>query len=419
MNRKGIKVNTRDYFIDSYLNPKGTDTETSPRDWHSPGSGGERITGIKRILRPAAWFFYLVVVCEILFMISPFALYFYSVYGPTLNFFNRSSITAWLTQFFLPHISRTTSPMLNSIHWLSGLLILTGIVLFLAGAIPIYWAKFRHKGAVTGGLYVIIPHPQYVGLGVLGSGTLLLWSRFIVLITYITMLFLYDILARWEEEQCLARFGESYRDYRARTGMYLPQSLSKRIPWILPASGGKRVLANFVIYAAVLVSTVIIAFGLRDYSLSKISVFYTNDATVLSPAPLTDQELRAAYNVAVADTRVREALRMARQKKLIVYVVPQDWYLVDLPMETVRNVPGYGHYEPMNFDRQHYKLLFARVRTYNAGVAGRDIIKDAYGRDPIVLVKVDTISARVTGIEIPPPHVYCGRHSYPYVLKRS
>jgi hypothetical protein len=33
-------------------------------------------------------------------MISPFALYFYSVYGPVLGFFNQWAGTAWLTQFF-------------------------------------------------------------------------------------------------------------------------------------------------------------------------------------------------------------------------------------------------------------------------------------------------------------------------------
>jgi protein-S-isoprenylcysteine O-methyltransferase Ste14 len=140
---------------------------------------------MKKILTPATWFFYLVVVCAILFMISPFALHFYSAYGPTLNFLHRSPSTVWLSKFFLPHFSQTTSLLLNALPKLAGLLVLVGLVIFLAGAIPVYWAKLRGRGAVTGGLYVFIRHPQYVGLSILGLGTLLIWPRFLVLITYI------------------------------------------------------------------------------------------------------------------------------------------------------------------------------------------------------------------------------------------
>ena len=45
-------------------------------------------------LRPAVFGFYFVVVLEFLFMISPFALHFYSAYGPTLNFLHGSAATA-------------------------------------------------------------------------------------------------------------------------------------------------------------------------------------------------------------------------------------------------------------------------------------------------------------------------------------
>jgi hypothetical protein len=130
-------------------------------------------------------------------MISPFALYFYTVYGPVLRFFDKWAGTAWLTQFFLPHISETRSPFLNILHGLAWPLILIGTGLFLGGAVPLYWAKFRRQGAVTTGLYAFIRHPQYVGLAVVGLGTLLFWPRFFVLIIYLTMLFLYGLLARW------------------------------------------------------------------------------------------------------------------------------------------------------------------------------------------------------------------------------
>ena len=361
---------------------------------------------INRILRPATWVFYLVIVCEILFMISPFALYFYSAYGPTLNFLHHSPYAAWLTQFFLPHFSETSSPLLNALPKLGGFLIVIGVLMFFAGAIPIYWAKIRGRGAVTGGLYKFIRHPQYVGLAIVGLGTVLVWPRFLVLITYVTMLFLYDLLARLEEERCLTKFGETYRAYQTRTGMYLPRALSTSIPRILPPSGPKRVLATIGIYIVVISATVTFAFSLRDDSLRKISSFYTDDIAVLSPATLTDEELRAAFNIAMAEDEVQNKLRTDGAAKLIVYVVPQEWYIPDLPIESEYK-PG-GHHVPQDFDRRYYKLLFTKPRTHTPEATARNIVKSAYGRDPIVLVKVDILSSKLIGIETPPSHVYWG-----------
>jgi protein-S-isoprenylcysteine O-methyltransferase Ste14 len=364
------------------------------------------MSSLKSILKPTVWLFYLVIVFEILFMISPFALHFYTAYGPVLNVLHRWPATAWLTQFFLPHISQTSNPLLNALPALAGLLIVAGLGLFLAGAIPIYWAKFRRRGVVTGGVYRLIRHPQYVGLAVMGLGTVLIWPRFLVLITYVTMLFLYAALARWEEERCLARFGESYRIYQERIGRFLPQVLSKRFPKILPAAGGKRVFAAIGLYIVLLTASIGLGFALRDYALSTLSTFYMQDVAVLSPALLTAQELRAAYDTAIADARVQEALGAAGPGQLIIYVVPLNWHLPDLPIGTHPR-PG-GHYTPADFDRRYYKLLFTRARTYAAQATGRDIVKTAYGRDPIVLAQVDITAAEVTRIDTPPPHVIWG-----------
>ena len=80
----------------------------------------------RRLLTPAIWVFYVAIVLEILFMISPFALYFYSIYGPTLNVLHLSPWTSWLTGFFLPHFSYTTSPVLGYVKAVAGILILSG-----------------------------------------------------------------------------------------------------------------------------------------------------------------------------------------------------------------------------------------------------------------------------------------------------
>lgn len=233
---------------------------------------------MRRLLKPSVWVFYLVFVLEILFMISPVALYFYGVYGPVLNVFHRWAATAWLTQFFLPHFSETRSMALNAIPGLAGPLMLLGVVLFLAGAIPVYWSKLWGGRAVTTGLYAWIRHPQYVGLAILGLGILLLWPRFLVLVSYVTMLFLYGLLARWEETQCLARFGESYRAYQSRTGMFLPRGWLPRMPSFLPSAGPGRTVATFATFALAVAGSVLLGFGVRDYALSQVAALYTRAA---------------------------------------------------------------------------------------------------------------------------------------------
>jgi protein-S-isoprenylcysteine O-methyltransferase Ste14 len=68
------------------------------------------------------------------------------------------------------------------------LLIVSGLTMFFAGAIPVYWSKFRSGRAVTGGLYSFIRHPQYVGLAITGAGAAPVWPRFLVLVTLVLMI---------------------------------------------------------------------------------------------------------------------------------------------------------------------------------------------------------------------------------------
>jgi class 3 adenylate cyclase/protein-S-isoprenylcysteine O-methyltransferase Ste14 len=194
-------------------------SEELAADKAMPGAGELTALGfsgrpdIAVLVIPAVWVFYAAIVFEVLFMSLPFALYYYSAYGPSLNLLHESAWTAWLTGFFLPHFSDTSSPVLNRLWGLSWALMLLGAVLFFVGFLQIYWAKIWRRELVTGGLYAVAQHPQYLGLAIVGLGTLLDWPRFLTLIMYITMLFLYGFLARWEEERCLQKFGESYRAY--------------------------------------------------------------------------------------------------------------------------------------------------------------------------------------------------------------
>jgi class 3 adenylate cyclase/protein-S-isoprenylcysteine O-methyltransferase Ste14 len=354
---------------------------------------------------PAAWVLYVAIVLEILFMISPFGLYYYSAYGPSLNLFHHFAATSWLTAFFLPHFSETTIPLLNAVPAIGFWLIAAGLTLFVAGFAQIYAAKMRGRAVVTGGLYALTRHPQYIALAILGFGTLLVWPRFLVLVMYVTMLFLYALLGRWEEAQCLAQHGEHYRSYQRRTGPLA--GLGNWLPALLPRTGGARLVAGVGLYALAIVATVAVALRMQDWSLRHVSALYYDHTAALSPALLGEEEMKAAVVTATSSPEVHAQIDAgSRGAPLLVHVVPTEWELPDLPISPPDQLHG-GHHTP-EFDRRSYKVLFSRARTHRPGDRGADIVKHAYGLDPIVVVKVDTGTREITGVEVPPRAVQWG-----------
>jgi protein-S-isoprenylcysteine O-methyltransferase Ste14 len=341
-------------------------------------------------------------------MISPFALYFYSSYGDVLNFLHRWPATAWLTGFFLPHVSMTTSPLLEALKPLGFRLAGAGLLLFLVGVVQIYGAKLFLGREVSGGLYRISRHPQYVALAILGLGVLLIWPRFLVLLTFVTMLFLYVLLARREEQICLDRYGDGYGRYMERVGVIGPAWLTA---WVPAPSPALRTPA-FVLGVYVLALLVAVGAGrsLRDYSLDHIASTYVGNTAVLSPALLKEAELRQVYDLVRSDEEVRARLE-AGAGPWIAYVVPETWYLPDLPLDSWEETPAEhrsGHTAPADFDPGRYKVLFATARTHSPDSRGRDILTSAYGREPVLRVHVDTCRGEVTAMEAPPASVVWG-----------
>ena len=194
--------------------------------------------------------FYLLTAFELVYMASPFAIYFYSVYGPGLNFISENQVLAWLSSFFMPHIVVETSSVLLNLHNVIGaVLAAAGFLTFCVGAGQVYYHKLARKGAVTGGIYNFIRHPQYVSLSICSFGLLLLWPRYIVLLTFVAMLFAYYFLAKAEESECEEKFGQSYIDYKNKTNMFLPFKvpLADKLPG-LPKARLKRYPAILGLY---------------------------------------------------------------------------------------------------------------------------------------------------------------------------
>lgn len=363
-------------------------------------------TRTRNILSPALSVAYAVIVLEFLFMISPLALHFYSSYAPVLNALRSSRLTAWSTRFFLPHFSITGSPVLDSLKSVAFPLVAVGLVLFVASAVPVYVSKLRRSGVVTGGLYRWIRHPQYVAFAVVGLGTTMIWPRGLVLLGFVSMLFAYGWLARDEERRCEARFGDEYRRYLATTGRFVPRVWATMIPRMPDRLRPTSAVAWVTSWVLALAVAAVLAGAARSWSLSHVASVYTDDVAVLSPAPLSQEELLMARDIALADPQVRERLVTWRGEKILVHVVPAEWYLPDLPLPIDEIVPG--HSTPGDFDRTDLLVLVSRPRTHASEASGRAIVLRADGMDPVAVARVDLVRSRVVSVGTPPGQVLWG-----------
>jgi len=135
----------------------------------------------------SAFVLYFVIALEVLIMISPFAGFFYSVFNPVLLRLAAHSSTRWLSAFYLPHMVLPEDSLLQFVRVTGSVLVVLGMAVFCICAIQIYAAKFMKKGAVLGGLYSFIRHPQYVALGLAGLGLSILWPRFLTVVLWLLM----------------------------------------------------------------------------------------------------------------------------------------------------------------------------------------------------------------------------------------
>jgi protein-S-isoprenylcysteine O-methyltransferase Ste14 len=87
-----------------------------------------------------------------------------------------------------------------------------------------YWSKEGGSGElVTEGIYHYVRHPQYTGFLLVTFGMILEWATIPLLVMWPLLAYMYYRLARKEEADMEAEFGEAYRAYRACTGMFLPR----------------------------------------------------------------------------------------------------------------------------------------------------------------------------------------------------
>ena len=353
--------------------------------------------------------FYVLIAFEFFYMASPFAAYFYAVYGPGMDGLQSLGFADWTLWFFLPHIVEDTrSALVDGAETLGVVLFLGGLLAFAVGAFQVYRAKLTKRGAVTGGVYRFVRYPQYTVLIVASLGLLLVWPRFLVLFATVAVIFAYVALARLEERQCLARF-PGYAAYRERTGMFVPASWTAWLP-ALPlhtTSRWARTASWVGAFVATAALATLLALGVRQLTIASLHTHRTAEATYLAVAEIAGDDLARVATIAEAAPAARIALdRLPGDAAVLAYVLPTGMYVSEVPMHLP---PGetFGHTVPRDADPARWKIVFTQaVFAGDDRPADVDVLGKAVNKHPLVEVHVNLASGTVEATHPPPERAY-------------
>ncbi len=133
---------------------------------------------------------------------------------PALNPFSHASGHLWITLL-------GGGPWMSAvIHLVSNGLMLAGLLLMGVGWYRIHRARGE---LVTDGVYAWVRHPQYAGLFLITVGMLIQWPTIVTVLTWPALMLVYYRLARREEREAEARFGDAYARWKASVPMFVPR----------------------------------------------------------------------------------------------------------------------------------------------------------------------------------------------------
>jgi protein-S-isoprenylcysteine O-methyltransferase Ste14 len=157
---------------------------------------------------------------------------FTEMYGFPLTIY---LLSGWLTSRFpgvnwfshnSSHLLQTLlgwrgDPHLSPFHLISDAMVLGGLILLAVSWKVLSRARRNFEIARTGP-YAKIRHPQYAAFIIIMLGFLIQWPTLPTLIMFPVLIWVYSRLARREEKEARAEFGERYARYAENTPRFIP-----------------------------------------------------------------------------------------------------------------------------------------------------------------------------------------------------
>ncbi len=381
---------------------------------------------------------YFLIGLEILIMISPAAGFFYAAFSPVLLSLAASPATRWLTAFYLPHMVSPPDALLAAIRFAGSTLFVFGAVAFLVCAGQVYFNKLTRGGVALRGLYSWIRHPQYLALAVTGIGLSILWPRFLVVALWAVMITLYYLLARDEERRMVGQFGEEYRKFMDRTGMFLPQPIEAAVCRLIPVR--RDSVRAVVVIVALAVLSLGGAFAARAYTVHALPLWSEGSVTALAilpgDLPMLDHRMAAVLEIPEIKAHLQ-----GQSGAILAYVMPPTYVMQGMIADTGDEWQLYkrhhtvamiadwilhpiGHLEGSSSMMQHHggagaqgglesgmtrRIVFVRVDMPAAATAPAAVFSVNAQRRPLFMADVDLHSLVVQAIRDLPQDTGWGR----------